>query len=310
LEASGALTPAAIAVILGLCAIWGANMAIIKLSNAGIPPLIAVTLRNAGAAIPVAAYLLWRRIPLVHRDRRALFGLVIGVLFGLDFLFFYWGASLTNASRGVIFLYTQPFWVALGANALFPDDRLTGRRVAGLLLALAGLAAVFLTHSGAGSHHTAGDLMMLTAAGFWAATTLFIKATTRSVDVPPSSTLFYQLVFSLPLLGVAAFLLERHDPIDPTPVAVASLLFQTFIVAAASYAVWYWMVQRYQVTALSSFTMVTPMFGVLAGWLILGEALPPLLLVGLVLVSVGIYLVQAVPARAVSRRETGGASGA
>jgi drug/metabolite transporter (DMT)-like permease len=302
---SRGLTPGAVALVVGLCAVWGANMAVIKLSNEGMPPLVAVTLRNAGAAIPVAAYLLWKRIPLVHRDRRALFGVVIGVLFGLDFLFFYWGSSLTNASRAVIFLYTQPFWVAIGANALFPDDRLTLRRLAGLFLALAGLAAVFLTNSGAGPSHRTGDLMMLAAAGFWAATTLFIKAIVRKVDVPPSSTLFYQLVFSLPLLSVAAFLLERHDPIELTPLVIGSLLFQTFVVAAASYAVWYWMIQRYRVTALSSFTMLTPVFGVLAGWVVLGEALPPLLLLGLVFVTVGIYLVQAEPKPAGRRIEEG-----
>src|SRR5512140_3650504 len=105
---SGALTPLAILTVLVLCALWGVNTSMIKLSNRGIPPLVAVSLRNIGAALPVGAYLLWKKIPLVHRDRRAWFGLAIGVLFGLDFLFFYGGTAYTNASRAVVIVYSQP----------------------------------------------------------------------------------------------------------------------------------------------------------------------------------------------------------
>ena len=289
-----------------VCAVWGVNMTAIKLSNEGIPPLLAATLRNVGAVVPVAAYLLWRGIPLIHRDRRALFGVIIGVLFGLDFLFFYGGSSLTNASRAVILVYMQPVWVALGAHVFLPGDRLTRRRAVGLFLALTGLAAVFSAPSGGQEGTLTGDLLELAAGMTWAATTVFIKATVERFEVPPSSTLFYQLLFSVPLLGMGFLVFERDAPVEPTALAVGALLFQTFVVAAASYAVWYWMIQRYQVTSLAAFTMTTPLFGVMAGWLILGEPLPTSLLLGLLLVSAGIYLVQAVSPRILSRRTSGG----
>jgi drug/metabolite transporter (DMT)-like permease len=282
--------------------VWGFNMTAIKLSNEGIPPLLAATLRNIGAVVPVGLYLLWKGTPLVHRDRRALFGLIIGLLFGLDFLFFYGGSSLTNASRAVILVYMQPVWVALGAHVFLAGDRLTRRRAVGLFLALTGLASVFAAPSGGGESTLLGDLLELAAGMTWAATTVFIKATVERYDVPPSSTLFYQLLFSVPLLALGAVVFERGTPVTPTPLSVGALLFQTFVVAAASYAVWYWMIQRYQVTSLAAFTMVTPLFGVLAGWLVLGEALPPSLVLGLLLVSLGIYLVQAVSPRVLSRR--------
>ncbi len=302
----GALTPIAVMVVVVLCLVWGVNISVIKLSNRGIPPLLAVTLRNIGAAVPVAAYLLWKGIPLVHRDRRALFGLAIGVLFGLDFLFFYGGTAYTNASRAVVIVYAQPLWVGLGAHLLLPGERLTVRRLIGLAVAIGGLGAVFLAPSGISGGSWVGDLMEVGAAIAWASSTLLIKVSIQHFDVPPSSTLFYQLVFSLPLLAAASLVLERGQEVTFSTGPVLALLFQTYVVAAGSYAIWYWMIQRYDVTALTAFTMLTPLFGVAAGGLILGEPLPPSLIAGLGMVTVGIYLLQSVPARVLARRTTGG----
>lgn len=287
-------------ILVAMCAIWGCNIVFIKISSRGIPPLVAVTLRNCGAALLVGGYLLLRRrVALLHRDRRLVHGLVIGVLFAFDFLFLYWGATLTDASRAVILLYTQPIWVALGAHFFLPDDRLTARKGAGLLLAFTGVAAVMLSKSGQpGTEHLVGDIMEVGAALSWAATTLYIKATLGTEEMSSAHVLFYQLAFSVPLLATAALLFDRDATFDPTPVVVGSLLFQTLVVATASYAVWYWMLQRYSATAISSFTLLTPLFGVLAGWLILGEALPVTLLLGLVCVVGGIYLVQTTRPRA------------
>jgi drug/metabolite transporter (DMT)-like permease len=63
------------------------------------------------------------------------------------------------------------------------------------------------------------------------------------------------------------------------------------IIATFSYVLWFWMIHRYQVSRLAAFTFLAPLFGVLLSWLMLGESLSPLLLLGLSLVAIGIYLV-------------------
>ena len=73
--------------------------------------------------------------------------LVIGMLFGLEFLFVYRGLTHSPASRSLIFLYTQAFWVALGAHFFLKEDRLTTTQLFGLILAFCGLAAVFRSRS-------------------------------------------------------------------------------------------------------------------------------------------------------------------
>src|SRR5690606_40676690 len=62
-------------------------------------------------------------------------GLLVSVLFALEFALLYPGLQHTTAAHAVILLYTSPFVVALGAHFLIPGDRLTTAKVAGLLLA-------------------------------------------------------------------------------------------------------------------------------------------------------------------------------
>ena len=73
--------------------------------------------------------------------------------------------------------------------------------------------------------------------------------------------------------------------------AWAALLFQVVIVTFASYLLWFWLVRHYPATRLSSFTMLTPVFGLLLGAVLLAEPVTARLLIALATVAAGIYLV-------------------
>jgi drug/metabolite transporter (DMT)-like permease len=62
-------------------------------------------------------------------------------------------------------------------------------------------------------------------------------------------------------------------------------------VAFITYLAWFWLVRRYPASRLASFTFLTPLFGVLAGGVLLNEPITNMLLLALVLVGTGIYLV-------------------
>ena len=140
--ASGAaLPPRAVAAMLLLCAAWGLNMVAMKVGTEGIPPVLQAGLRSAVAAPLILAWCRWRGVEFVGWRRRALLlpGLAVGTVFAVEFVFLYAGLGLTTASRGVVFLYTAPFFVALGAHVLLPDDRLTPAKAGGLGVAFLGL---------------------------------------------------------------------------------------------------------------------------------------------------------------------------
>lgn len=281
----------AMAMVVSLCFLWGLAQISIKVANRGVSPIFQAALRSVVAALLVAFWARVRRMPLVHRDRTLLHGLAIGLLFGTEFMFIYVGLNYTTASHAVIFLYTAPFFVALGAHWLLPHEPLTGRKLGGLVLAFAGIILTLWDSLGRPTRvQLEGDLMSIAAAFLWAATSLYLKAVVRT-RMTPSQMLFYQLGFSAVPLSLMSLLFEPQWIRDLSPLVIGALAYQGIIVAFASYLVWFWMIQVYPVSNLSGFTFFTPIFGVLLGGLLLHEPLTAKLLTGGGLVAGGMVLV-------------------
>jgi drug/metabolite transporter (DMT)-like permease len=73
--------------------------------------------------------------------------------------------------------------------------------------------------------------------------------------------------------------------------AASALAFQVVVVTFASYLAWFWLMRHYPATRIASFTLLTPLAGLLFGVLLLGEPLTPRLVIGLAAVSAGLVLV-------------------
>lgn len=282
---------AAGALLVVLCAIWGLNQVAAKVANAGISPLLQAGMRSAGAALLLWAWSSARGVKLFGRDGSLFAGLAAGTLFAGEFALIYWGLEFTTASRAVVFLYTAPFFVALGVHFLVPGEHLRRQQVLGLLTAFAGVVIAFgdgLTLSSWAQ--LIGDAMLLGAAMLWGATTVVVKAS-RLATVSPNKTLFYQLGVSGLLLPLASWALGEPGIFAPTPLIIATVAFQTVIVAFITYLAWFWLVAHYPAGRLSSFTFLTPLFGLIAGGVLLNEPITAALVLSMMLVGAGIWLV-------------------
>ena len=187
-----------------LCMTWGFNQVATKLAMADVPPLIQCTIRSILATLIVAGWARLRGVPLTLRDGTLIPGLICGALFGLEFLLIYRGLLFTTASRAVLFIYLAPFFVVIGARWLLPSDRFGLMQWAGLLLSFLGMVIAFgLPTPAADPRQLVGDIMMVAAAAAWAATTLLIKASSLN-RISSERTLLYQLVVSIPILGLGA----------------------------------------------------------------------------------------------------------
>lgn len=219
-------------------------------------------------------------------------GLFIGLLFALQFLFLYWGLKFTDASRAVIFVYTQPLWTLLLAHLFLHDEGLGISKVTGVIIALVGLCLVFGSRSTElGPYYWIGDLMEIATGFLWAATTIYVKRFIWNTPITHFQTLFAQLFFSIPLLVLASLLLEWGSPVLLTRPVIGALFYQSPIVAFASYLAWFWLLHRFQAGRLAAFTFLTPVFGVILSGVFLHEQLTSFLGIGLLMVAGGIYLV-------------------
>ncbi len=279
------------ALLIVLCASWGLNQVAIKAAIQDIPPVFQAGVRSIGASILVLIWMGLKRRPILARDQTLWWGVAAGILFSLEFILIYWGLEFTNASRSVIFLNTSPFVVALGAQFFIPGERMGRYQVAGLCLAFMGVFFAFNESMNLPTRTMMiGDLMLIGAAIVWGATTVVIKAGPLA-HVAPTKILLYQLAVSALVLPLASLALGESLADKVSLVCVASLVYQTVWIAFVTYVAWFWLISNYAVSRLSSFTFLTPFFGVIAGALILGEPLGGHLISALLLVGCGIYLV-------------------
>ena len=276
-----------------LCFLWGLNQVAAKAAMPEVPPLWQATARSIGGALLVWGWARARGIPLFTRDASLRGGLLAGALFAAEFLCIFVGLQFTTASRMVVFIYISPFVVALGMPFIAHSERLTRIQMAGLLVAFAGVAWAFaegFTRPAAGPHQLLGDALGVLAGVLWGATTLAIRGT-RLASASAEKTLLYQLAISGAMLLLAALVQGAPLPHALSLLAWGSMAFQVVVVTAISYMVWFWLIRRYPATRLASFTLLTPVFGLLLGALLLGEPITARLVVALAAVAAGIVLV-------------------
>jgi drug/metabolite transporter (DMT)-like permease len=279
--------------------LWGIQQVAVKVAlNGGLPPILQASLRSAGAAVLVTLWMVARGgITPRGRWRRSAAlgpGILIAVLFAAEFLALNPGLHLTTASRGVVFLYTAPFFTALGTHLFVPGERMHLRQVAGLVIAFSGVAIAFAEGLRGGGGSIVGDLLCLIAGAFWGATTATVKAVPALSCLGSSEVALWQLAGSAPILFVTAVALgELHAWPQVTPLAWAALFYQTVIVAFLSYLVWFWLILNYPAGRIAGFTFLTPVFGVLAGAVLLGEPASFALALGVVGIAVGLRLINA-----------------
>jgi drug/metabolite transporter (DMT)-like permease len=284
----------AVILMLAFCLSLGINQVIVKLALPEIAPLVQAALRSAGGTIVIGLFALVTDRDLFRRDGTFWPGILVGLLFALEFIVLYLGLQWTSAGHAVLFLYTAPFFVALGLLVFVPDERLSLLQWAGLILAFIGVALALGSSwgdsSAIGGTVIVGDLYCLAAGALWAATTIGVKAT-KLRFAPAPKVLLYQLGVSAVVIGAASVLRGEPWPRNASALAWGSMAYQTFWIVCLAFLTWFWLLKRYRAGELSAFTFLTPVVGVFAGWLWLKEALSLGFFLALCLVAAGIVLV-------------------
>ena len=289
-SAGRALTPGAIALMLMLCLSWGFNQIAVKLVLPEVPPMLQALTRSIGA-LPVLFIIGWfRGVRFFERDGTLWPGMIAGVIFGIEFVLIYRGLLLTSASRAAVFLYTAPFFVALGSY-VFLGARLRASQWGGLGLSFAGVAlAIGVPQANVDASVLMGDLLIFAGGALWATTTLIVKATSL-IKAPAEKGLGYQVAVSIPILALAAWISGETITHIPGPLSLALLAYQAFWVVGLTFLLWFALVKTYSASKLSAFTFITPLFGVVAAYFILHDTLTIAFGVAALLVIAGLYLV-------------------
>ena len=279
-------------VLVSFSALLGLNQVLIKLVNVGMQPVFQAGLRSVCAFVPVFLFALLTGKALNLRDGSLLPGVLAGLLFAFEFTFLFIALDYTSVARASVLFYTMPIWVAVAAHFFIPGEPLSPKRIAGLLLACCGVVAA-LAHNihPVSDKAFIGDLLCLLASTLWAAIALLARLTKLSKSTPEMQ-LLYQLGVSAPILLILSFAFGDWFR-EPTAVIWAIFSFQVLVVVCVGFLSWFWILSIYPAADMAVYSFLAPVFGVLLGWLLLGEAIGWNVGLALLLVSIGIALVNA-----------------
>jgi drug/metabolite transporter (DMT)-like permease len=271
-----------------LTMLWGLQQVAIKLAIPAVSPVTQAAIRSGVAIVLLLAWAQWRGIALMQRDGTLRAGVLAGLLFAAEFVFIYAGLAHTTASRMVVFVYLAPILTALGLALFVPGEKLAPLQWTGVLLAFGGIVLAF-GDQGNGST-LLGDACGVAAAVLWAATTVLVRGS-RLAGATAEKTLAYQLGVSALVLPLAAFMLNEPGVIRLDALTIGSLVFQSVVVAFASYLAWFWLLTRYLAGRLAVFSFLAPLFGVFFGVALLDEPLSLRFVLAALAVGAGIALV-------------------
>jgi len=275
-------------------ALLGLNQVLIKLVNAGLQPVFQAGLRSLCAFCLVLPLALLARRALSIRDGSLWPGVLAGCFFAVEFLLMFIGLDYTSVARASILFYTMPLWVALGSH-FWVGERLTMQRSFGIGVAVIGVVVALTSRSpGGNAQHLTGDLMCLAASFLWAGIALLARTTAFSKSTPEMQ-LIYQLGVSAPLLLLASLFFGDWLR-EPSVFIWAIFSFQVVVVVSIGFLVWFWVLSIYPASDMAVYSFLAPVFGVIFGWLILGEPIGMQVLLALALVSAGIVMVNLKPA--------------
>jgi drug/metabolite transporter (DMT)-like permease len=279
----------ATALVVMLCVVWGFQQVAMKGTASNASPVMQLAIRFAGASIFYGIFVLIREGRRAFSDGTLPSGILLGLMFSLEFIFAGQALVHTTAAHSVVFLYTAPIFTALGLQFL-PEERLSRLQWAGVIVAFMGIMVAFLGFSSRPALELlTGDLLALLGGVCWGLSNVVLRRG-RVSGSATAKTVLYQVATASIVLGAFAAI-TGQTKIELSSLTILALAFQTFVIAIASYLVWFWLLRHYLTSRLMLLSLLTPVFGVLFGVALLGDPIDLRFALGTLLVLAGVLIV-------------------
>ena len=269
---------------------WGLTWPVNKVILESLPPLWMMALRAAIATVALFAMALWRgRLALPPRaDMPVLLSITLLHMVGFALLAA-WGLQLVSTGRSVVLAYTTPLWVTPGAS-LFLGERLTVRRLAGVVIGLLGLLVLFNPAAFDWSNREAvlGNGAIIVAALLWAASILHIRG--HRWQSTPFDLVPWEMLLATAILMPLAIATSKVPNTEWNVRLVALLLYA----GVPGTAVAYWAIavasRNLPAVTTSLGLLATPVVSVVIATIWLGETPTLPLLAAIVLILGGVAI--------------------
>lgn len=280
-------TPAALLLLL-LAAVWGGSFFLAEIALREVPPLTITLHRVAWATPLLAVVLIIRRIALPRSPRIWGAYVVMGALNNaLPFSLIFWGQTRIDSGLAAILNGTTAVFGAFIAGLLLRDEPLSGRKVAGAALGLAGVAWIMgpdalrgLDPANLAQMAILGAALSYAFAGVWARVTL--------AGQPPLMNAFGMVACSTVLMAPVVCLVDGAPSMALSTPVWGALMGLSALSTVLAYVLYFAILSRAGAANLLLVTLLIPPFAIALGALFLGETLGTAELTGFAIIAAGI----------------------
>ncbi|HSC68565.1 MAG TPA: DMT family transporter [Cellvibrio sp.] len=272
--------------------IWATTPLAIQWSSDSLSFIAAATARMAIAvAIALLVHAILRKsLSTYWQHARIYFAASIGIFPNMPVV--YWGVQFIPSGLVAVIFAMSPFVTGLMTLLLLKQNPFTLKKVAALLLALAGLVVIFYHQLQFNTRSVYGIASILVSCLLFSFSSVWVKKLTQEETVNLDA--FHQatgaLLFSLPGLLLSWWLIDGAIPAQVSLKSGASIVYLSIMGSLVGGALFYFILQRLSATVVSLITLMTPVLAIIIGKQLADEALSQQTLVGVAIVLFALLL--------------------
>lgn len=276
--------------------IWGSTFTVIKLGLVGMPPMVLVGLRFTVAAFPAVFLIKKPEIPWKYI---VAYGLTAGLgQFAFDIYSLYLGMPAGLAS---VIMQSNVFLTFIFAFIIL-KDKIDGKEILGLIIATIGIILLSL-NVGLGEIVTVPPFslfLQLMAAGFWAISSIVVKKAARAAKREKKKLDVFGLVVWSSLIPIIPFfifgmLLDSPEVVYRSIIGldlnyILIIIYLSYAATLFGFSIWGRLLRAYDAGKVALLSLLVPVSGLLIGWVVMGEVLSSVQIIGVITVILGLLV--------------------
>ena len=268
--------------------LWGGHPTALKVALPYAPPIRQGWMRFVISAIVILFWARYKKVSLIPTKAEIKPLVQLGILFSVQLLFLNIGISKTSISSSVILNSTYPIWVITLGHFFIKGDNFTFVKFSGVMIAYLGIIITYFDSFG-NSSFLLGNSFCLASGFLLGVRTIFLAKGSESIA--PLKLLMAQAFFGS-LIFILLSVIFEGDPYKFSLILLISILYQGAIVAGFNFIANIWLLKNYKPSQVTVIHLSQPIFGILIGYVVLGEKIGLLVLLGAAFVILGSVLVR------------------
>lgn len=281
---------------IALAAMWGSAFVGIKAGLAYFPPVLYAAFRYDIAAVLLVGYAWVATDRLWPRNRAEWFNVIAGgtLIIGAFQALLFLGEQYTTSAVAAILVSTSPVLVTAFSRMLLPDERLAPLGWLGLGVCFIGVGIITRPDPNTLlGGELIGEFLIVASASAFALGTVFTRMVKHDVSLSVESREAWTMALGAVLIHAASLGIgDSLDAIRWTAEGLGALLYLALVPSALGYLVYFDLLDRLGPIDVNLVSYVNPVFAALIGWVLIGERLTTISVVGFVVVFTGFVLMK------------------